>query len=112
MDWTRISVPGWTPAAFTRSATGTPVQLADWLQPSTHAIGSSAVVCGIAASSSREYCLPATSNRHDGSFCTPADAAVRFTGSPCGPFEDFPARADTFRSRGTVAPAVAATATP
>ena len=71
---------------------GTPVQVADALHPSTQAIGSSAVVCGIPFSSSRLNvripCGATISNRHPGSRAasvTPAAPAVRLTGNPCGP---------------------------
>ena len=40
--------------AFSSAGRETPRQVADWLHPSTQAIGSSAVVCGSARSSSSE----------------------------------------------------------
>src|ERR1041384_1337552 len=91
----------------------TPLHVAEALHPSTQAIGRSAVVCGSRFRSSSEnvlvWSLTITLNRHPGSaFVIPAAAADRLTGRSAVRHDN----GETRRRKGTVAPAVATTATP
>ena len=104
---------GSAPTSATRSRSRTPVQVPVALQPSTQVIGRSTVCCGRAASVGeveRRPGRPARSPRAGSRPRSPmpAAAAVRLTGSPCGPRAASAAPAPTARDSGaTVCPIVA-----